>query len=121
MLLKNFLVQRWGHRRLRIVYHGLTVILFLLTARDDLGALPVSALLSLDNVLTHIVLICTVLVEHVLRWGLVHYHVLFSVCSILLVICKLSSVDIGIILELTVRIRVVSVLNKILALFVSIK
>ena len=49
-----------------IVDHGLTVVLFLLAARDDLGTLPVSAFFPFDNVLAHVVLICTVFIEHVL-------------------------------------------------------
>lgn len=60
-------------------------------------------------------------VEHVLRWRLIHQPLLFSIGRILLVICKLSPIDVGIILELSIRIRVIPILYKVLALFVSVQ
>ena len=97
------------------------MVLFLLAARDDLRTLPVSALFLSDYVLAHVVLVWAVLIEHVLRWRFIHNHVLFSVGRIFFVIRKLSSIDVGVILEFTVRIRVIPILDKVLALFVSVK
>ena len=97
------------------------MVLFLLAARDDLGALPVSAFFLSDYVLAHVVLVWAVFVEHVLRWRLIHEPLLFSIGRILLVIWKLSPIDVGIILELSIRIRVIPILYKVLALFVSVQ
>lgn len=61
-------------------------------------------------------------IEHVLRWRFIHNHVLFCIGRIFFIIRKLSSIDVSmIILELTVRIRVIPILYKVLALFVSVK
>lgn len=92
----------------------------LLATRDDFRTLTVSALFLSDNVLAHVILVLAVLIKHVLRWRFIHNHVLICIDRIFVIICKLSSIDISIILEFTVRIRIITIMQKVLTLLIPI-